>query len=56
MISTYFEQRNWANGEADKLARLQRYWKIQGIRTARNREREERKALNEHYGDRLEDR
>lgn len=45
MISTYFETRNWANGEADKVAWFKRFWKIQGIRTARNREREERKAL-----------
>lgn len=46
MISTYFEQRNWAHGEADKVARAKRYWQIQWKRTARNREREERKALN----------
>ena len=45
MISIYFEARHWTNGEAERVAWFKRFWHIQGIRTARNREREERKAL-----------
>jgi hypothetical protein len=44
MISTYFEQRNWANGEAERVARLMRFWQIQRIRVQRAIERAERES------------
>ena len=41
-ISTYFENRAWKNGEAEKVARSQRYWAIQRRRVSRALDKKER--------------
>ena len=44
MISIYFETRHWTNGEAERVARIMRFWHLQRIRVQRAIERAERES------------
>lgn len=41
-ISAYFENRVWQDGEAEKVARSQRYWAAQRKRVSRALDKKER--------------
>jgi hypothetical protein len=47
MITDNFEIREWKDGEAEAIARLQRYWSIQRNRVSRAIEMKERNKVEQ---------